>query len=57
MKCINPETSNGKKCDGEMTAPDWIEAGKVECEKCGYRTNAKVKAEKPVVTTSDKENK
>jgi hypothetical protein len=53
MKCTNPQTSNGKKCDGVMTAPAWMPVGKVECEKCGFRTDAP-KESKP---KADKETK
>ena len=55
MKCTNPETSNGKKCQGTMTAPHWIEAGKVECEKCGFRTDAP--KESKTTKTESKETK
>ena len=53
MKCINPETSNGKKCEGTMTTYEGLQAGKVECEKCGFRTDAP-KESKP---KADKETK
>lgn len=35
MKCTNPVP-----CDGEMKTYKGIQAGKVECVKCGYRTEA-----------------
>lgn len=56
MKCTNPI-----KCDGEMSTYAGIQAGKIECVKCGYRTDAPKETPKPKATDktieSNKETK
>lgn len=41
MKCTNPDP-----CTGQMKSFSWLDPKKVECEKCGYRTDAKEEAPK-----------
>lgn len=54
MKCTNPE-----KCAGEMKSRPGLDPKKVECVKCGFRTDAKEEAPKKAknVEPENKETK
>lgn len=54
MKCNNPS-----KCTGEMKAYKGLSRDLVECEQCGFRTEASKAEAKPkqVLSTENKEKK